>query len=373
MKIPIISYGVTKFKEHWDLELIDLIVKAADAAVEKINIKGNEIDAVYLANNFNVLNSSGGISTLVAERLGIKKVNLIGGTDFAGASVIQQAAKSIMSGENDVVLVVGAEKMSDFIAKDLLDIDALFLDEQEGIQGITPVALFAMITKAHMRKYGTKKEHLALISAQNHKNAKLNPKAQYPFEVSKEQVMNSPVVAEPITVLECSSNPDGAAALIMVKPELAEKYTKKPVYLIGSGQAQDTLALSSKKSLTEMESTINAAKIAYEKAGITSKEVDIAEVHDVFTISELIALEDLGFIEKGSFNGFDNLIPINTSGGLKGCGHPLAATGVRQACEIVMQLSEEAGDRQVKDAKIGLTQTIGGVGSSAVVNIFRVE
>lgn len=373
MKIPIVSYGVTKFTEHWDLDLIDLIVEAAQEAIKKINIKEDEIDAVYLANNFNILNSSGNLNTLVAEKLGIKKVNLIGGADTAGAATIQQAAESIISGENNVILVIGAEKTSDFLASDLIEINMLTLDKQEAYQGITPAALFAIITKAHIKQYGTTKENLALISVQNHKNAKLNPKAQYPFEVSKEQVINSTIVAEPITLLECCSNPDGAAALIMAKGSFAEKFKKTPVYLIGTGQAQDTLALSNRKSLTKMESTINAAKIAYEKAGITPKDIDLAEVYDVFSISELMALEDLGIIKKGAFKGFDNVIPINVSGGLKGCGHPLAATGVRQACEIVMQLSGEAGNRQIKDAKIGLTHTMSGIGSSAIVNIFGVE
>lgn len=373
MKIPIISYGVTKFKEHWDFDLIDLITYAAAEAIKKIDIKENEIGAVYLANNLNMLNGLGNLTSLVSEKLGVKKATLVGGEDAAGAAALQQAAMSIVSGENEVVLVIGAEKMSDFIASDLIEINTLLLDKEESLQGVAPAALFAMMSKAHMRQYGTNKEDLALISEQNHKNASLNPKAQYPFEVSKEQVLNSGVVAEPITMLECSSNPDGAAALIIVKPELAEKYTKKPVYLIGAGHAKDSLALSRRKSITKMESTINAAKIAYEKAGITSKDLDVAEVHDVFAISELMALEDLGIIEKGKFNGFESIIPINPSGGLEGCGHPLAATGVRQACEIVMQLSGEGGDRQVKDAKIGLTHTMSGTGSSSFVNIFGVN
>ncbi|MBW2974256.1 thiolase domain-containing protein [Candidatus Woesearchaeota archaeon] len=373
MKIPIVSYGVTKFKEHWDLDLIDLIIMAAQEAISRTDIKENEIDAVYVANSLNVADGSGSISVLAAEKLNIKKANLIGGTDIAGALAIKEAANSIRSGENDIVLVVGAEKMSDFIARDLLEMDKFFLDKEEGIQGITPVALFGLITKAHIREFGTKVEDLASISVKNHKNARLNPKAQYPFEITKEQVLNSGLVADPITVLQCSSNPDGAAALIMVKPELAKRYTEKPVYLIGCGEAQDSLAISRRKALTGMESTINAAKIAYRKAGIAPKDIDIAEVHDVFAISELMALEDLGIIEKGRFNGYDDIIPINKSGGLKGCGHPLAATGVRQACEIVMQLRGEGGERQVKDAKIGLTHTMGGIGASAVVNIFGVE
>jgi len=373
MKIPIISYATTRFKEHWDLDLIDLVVLAAKKAIQKIGIKEEDIDVVYLANNFNILNSSGNLNTLVAERLGIKKVNLIAGADIAGAAAIQQAAAAIQSGDDNLVLVIGAEKTSDFTSSDLIEINMLTLDKQEAYQGITPAALFAMITKAHMKQYGTAKEDIASVAVKSQKNAKLNTDAQYPFEVSKEQVMNSTTVAEPIKILECCSNPDGAAALIIAKEDIAKKYTKNPAYLIGTGQAHDTLSLSKRKSLTKMESTINAAKAAYEKAGISSKEIDIAEVHDVFSISELMALEDLGFVQKGKFDGFDNITPINVSGGLKGCGHALAATGVRQACEIVMQLSKEAGDRQVKDAKIGLTHTMSGTGSSSIVNIFGVE
>jgi acetyl-CoA C-acetyltransferase len=206
----------------------------------------------------------------------------------------------------------------------------------------------------------------------------MNPLAQFTNEITVEDVLNSPMVADPLTLYDCSPITDGAAALIICKAELAKKYSDNPVYIIGTGQASDTLALHDRKSLTTLEATIKAAQKAYKEAGITVKDVDLAEVHDCFTIAEIVATEDLGFCKKGEggklldegVTQIDGKIPINTSGGLKAVGHPVGATGVKQAVEIVLQLRGQAEKRQVKDAKIGLTHNVGGSGATAVVHIF---
>ena len=206
----------------------------------------------------------------------------------------------------------------------------------------------------------------------------MNPLAQFTNEITVDDVLNSPMVADPLTLYDCSPITDGAAALILCKAELAKKYTDNPVYIIGTGQASDTLALHDRRSLTMLDATVKAAQKAYKEAGITVRDIDLAEVHDCFTIAEIVATEDLGFCKKGEggklldegTTEINGKIPINTSGGLKAVGHPVGATGVKQAVEIVLQLRGKAEKRQVKDAKIGLTHNVGGSGATAVVHIF---
>jgi acetyl-CoA C-acetyltransferase len=219
---------------------------------------------------------------------------------------------------------------------------------------------------------------MAKVAVKNHHNGSMNPIAQFKDEITIDQVLNSTMVADPLTLFDCSPITDGAAAVILCKAELANKYTKDPVYIIGSGQASDTLALHDRRSLTTLDATVKAAQNAYKQAGITVNDIDFAEVHDCFTIAEIVATEDLGFCKKGEGGKLlDNnetqiggRIPVNTSGGLKAVGHPVGATGVKQAVEAVLQLRGQAGKRQVNDAKIGLTHNVGGSGATAVVHIF---
>jgi acetyl-CoA C-acetyltransferase len=235
-----------------------------------------------------------------------------------------------------------------------------------------------MIARRHMFEFGTTREQMAKVAVKNHHNGCLNPIAQFKKEITVEQVLSSPMVADPLTLFDCSPITDGAAALILCKAELAKKYTDDPIYIIGSGQASDTLALHDRRSLTTLDATVKAAQEAYKQAGITAKDIDLAEVHDCFSIAEIVATEDLGFCKKGEggklldekATEIGGRIPVNTSGGLKAVGHPVGATGIKQAVEIVLQLRGKAGKRQVKDAKIGLTHNVGGSGATAVVHIF---
>jgi acetyl-CoA C-acetyltransferase len=213
----------------------------------------------------------------------------------------------------------------------------------------------------------------------NHYHGSLNPKAQMQKEITIENVLTSRVIAWPLKLYDCSLITDGASCVILTRPELAKKYTDQPVHIIGSGQASDTIGLYERKSLTSLTSAKLAAKTAYEMAGITPKDVDIAEVHDCFTIVELMAYEDLGFCRDGEGgklieSGETRLggkIPVNTSGGLKAKGHPVGATGTAQAYEIYLQLTGQADRRQVKDARVGLTHNVGGSGATAAVHIYR--
>jgi acetyl-CoA C-acetyltransferase len=231
----------------------------------------------------------------------------------------------------------------------------------------------------HMHDYGTKEEQFAMAAVKNHYHATLNPKAHMQKEITLETAMKSRYVAWPLKLYDCSIVTDGASCLILTRPELAAKYTDNPVHIVGSGQASDSIGLYERKSLTSLQATKTAAKEAYDMAKLKPKDINLAEVHDCFTSAELIAYEDLGFCKPGESgklveNNETRLggrIPVNTSGGLKAKGHPVGATGTAQAYEMYLQLTGQADKRQVKDAKIGLTQNVGGSGATAAVHIYR--
>jgi acetyl-CoA C-acetyltransferase len=229
-----------------------------------------------------------------------------------------------------------------------------------------------------MHEFGTTREQLALVSVKNHANAKHNPYAQFHMDITVEDVLNSPMVADPLRLLDCSPITDGAACVILASEKKAKEFTDSPVYVTGSGQASSTISLHSRKRIPVVDSTINAGKEAYRRAGKSPKDIQVAEVHDAFTIGEIVAIEGLGFVEigkggKATEEGETQIggrIPVNTSGGLKAKGHPVGATGVAQAVEIALQLRGEAKGRQV-DADVGLSHNVGGSGGTAVIHIYE--
>jgi acetyl-CoA C-acetyltransferase len=245
--------------------------------------------------------------------------------------------------------------------------------------GITFPGIFAMMATAHMARYGTTEEQLAKVAVKNHENGMLNPKAHLQKRITVSDVLASRPVASPLKLYDCSLISDGASCIVLTNPKLAKKFTDAPVHIVGSGQAQDTLGLFERDDITTMKVTKLAAKQAYDMAKVDAKHIDIAEVHDCFTIAEIIAYEALGFCRQGAggklidddVTKMGGRIPVNTSGGLKAKGHPVGATGTAQTCEVYLQLTNQAGQRQVKGAEIGLTQNIGGSASTAVVQIYR--
>jgi acetyl-CoA C-acetyltransferase len=287
---------------------------------------------------------------------------------------------AVLSGLSDVVIVGGVEKMTHRTTAEVTEYLAMAADYPfEQFHGITFPGLFAMMATAHMHDYGTTEQQIAQIAVKNHHHGTLNPKAHMQKEVPLETVMGSKYVAWPLKLYDCSLISDGASCIILTKPELASKYTDQPVHIIGSGQATDAIGLYERESLTSLKSTKLASKTAYEMANIAPDQVNLAEVHDCFTIAELIAYEDLGFCKVGEGgklveSGATTLggcIPVNTSGGLKSKGHPVGATGTAQAYEMYLQLTGQADKRQVKDAQVGLTHNIGGSGATAAVHIYR--
>ncbi|MFQ5712239.1 MAG: thiolase domain-containing protein [Candidatus Geothermarchaeales archaeon] len=287
---------------------------------------------------------------------------------------------AVASGLADVALVGGVEKMTHRATPDVTEGLGTALDNwisQWG--GLTFPGVFALMATAHMDRYGTREEHLAMIAVKNHYNGSLNPKAHMQRVITLEEAMESRVIAWPLRLYDCSLITDGASCAVLTRPELAKRFSDTPVYITGSGAACDTLETHEREDFTTSLATKTASQEAYRMAGVEPKDVDLAEVHDCFTIAELVTYEDLGFcgpgeggrlIEEGQTK-IDGAIPVNTSGGLKAKGHPVGATGVAQAYEIYLQLLGEAGRRQVSGAEIGLSHNFGGFAASCAVHVYE--
>jgi len=384
-EVAVIGIGITKFGELWDKSFRQLIAEAGSKAILDAGIEGKEIDGMYVGSM-----SSGRfvgqehVGALVADAAGFSHMHIpstrVEGACASGGLAVRQGYLSIASGMNDIVVVGGMEKMNDVGGNDATATLATAADQEwEAFFGATFPALYAMIATRHMHEYGTTKEQLAQVAVKNHANGAKNPYAQYRREITLELAMNATTVAYPLGLLDCSPVTDGAASLILCAADKAKKYTDKPIKIIGSGQGSDSLALHGRRDICTLDATVHAAKTAYKQAGITSKDIDFAEVHDCFTIAEICAIEDLGFVKKGEggkaidnkITTLDGSLPVNTSGGLKSKGHPVGATGVAQMVEVTQQLRGEAEARQVKDAKIGLAHNVGGSGATCVVHIME--
>ncbi len=375
---------MTKFGEHWEKSLVDLAEEAGIKAVKDSKIELRDLDAILVGNMLSAsVTGQEHLGALLAERLGLKIPAMrIEGACASGAMAVYQAIQGINSGQYQRVLVVGVEKMTDLSTEEVnRALMGASAEAEEGINGLTFASLYALMAKAYMEKYSLKEKDLAQVSVKNHYHASLNPLAQFPFKVSLKQVLESQMVADPLKVLDCSPITDGAAGIILTNGEWRMENGELDVSIIGSSLVSDTLSLAARKEIIEQEATRKAVKEALKMAGIKLEEINLAEVHDCFTIAEIISLESLGFFKKGqagkaTVRGETRLggkLPVNTSGGLKASGHPLGATGVKQIIELVLQLRGQAEKRQVKKARIGLAQNIGGSGSTAVIHILKRE
>lgn len=386
--VAIIGVKNTKFGELWEKSLRDIVVEAGIGAIEDAGVSGKEINSLYVGN------MSGGrfveqehIGALIADYSGLSRNLHIPATRVeaacaSGGLALRQAIMSVASGYSDIVVAAGAEKMTDVGTEVASAALAAAADrEWEGMAGATFPGLYAMIAKLHMHKYGTTSEQLAEVAVKNHKNGSLNPIAQYKNLLTVDDVLKSIMVADPLRIFDCSPITDGASAVVLAPAEIAHKYTDTPIYIKATAQASDTIALHDRRDITTLDATVVAAKRAYSMAKVEPEDIDLVEVHDCFTIAEICAIEDLGFAEKGKGGvvtaegetAIGGRIPVNTSGGLKACGHPVGATGIKQAVEVVTQLRGDAGKRQVAGAKYGMTHNVGGSGATAVVHIFSRE
>ncbi len=384
MRVAVVGVGQTKFDEHWEKSLRDLSTEAGAIAINDAGIDGKDIQSLYIGNmSAGRFIGQEHLAALAADQAGLIPIpaTRCEAACASGALAFREAYFSILSGQYDIVMAAGAEKMTDLKGTDAIaTLMGAGDQEWESAIGLTFAGLYALMARSHMEKYGTTREQMAMVSVNNHKNGVHNPLAQFPAEITVDKVLNSPMISDPLTLLDCSPITDGASVVILASERVANRF-EKPVWILGSGQASDTLALHHRKSMTELLSTKVAAKIAYDQAGLKPENIDIAEVHDCFSINEIIAIEDLGFCEKGKGGQFvedgkiarDGERPINPTGGLKSIGHPVGATGVRQISDIVKQLRGDYGNLQVNGAKIGLALNIGGSGATAVANIFGSE
>jgi len=298
----------------------------------------------------------------------------------SGSMAVRAGWMNIASGLADLVLVVGAEKMTEASTPDVTEIlgragDFLW----EHPFGMTFPGYYAMIARAHMAKYGTTEEQLAAVAVKNHKYGALNPNAHMRKEITLEKAMTSFVVADPLKLFDCCLVSDGAAAILLASEEVAKRLRPDPIWLSGLGLGTGSLALAHRDDLTTLQATVEAASQAYRMAGVQPKDVDVAVVHDCFTIAEIVAYEDLGFCSPGEGGSLvedgdtyiGGRIPVNVDGGLKSKGHPIGATGVAMAVEIVKQLRGQAEEgRQVPRAEVGLSHNVGGSGQHTAIHIF---
>jgi len=369
--------GKTKFG-ILNKSIPELAYEAMFKALADSNLSINDIDMIYVANfAAGPLQNQLQLNSLIASLIpgiNIPILRIEAACASSGAAIYQAA---LMMNQVNNVMVIGVEKMTNInihdATKSIGSAGDMIIDQKQGL--IFP-ASYALVAQQHMLKYGTTEDDLALIAFKDHQNSKLNELAHFfGKEVSMEMIKKSPVICSPLKLFDCSPITDGAAAVILSN----KKRSDRDIEIVGSALATDTISLSQRKDLTSFTATKIASQSAYKQAKIKPSDIDVAEVHDCFTIAEIIAMEDLGFCEKGEAKNLiragetkiDGKIPIGPSGGLKGNGHPIGATGTSQICEIVQQLRGESGNRQVKKAKIGLTHNIGGVGGTCAVHILK--
>jgi acetyl-CoA C-acetyltransferase len=382
-RVAIIGVGIGKFGELWEKNLIDITLEAGMYAIFDSGVRGSDIDGMVIGNM-----SAGRFTG--QEHLGALAVDMGGLGDIpaysveaacaSGGAAVRQAYMAIKSGEHDVMLVLGTEKMSDVNQTEAMNTISVASDwEWEGMFGATFPALYAFMARRHMYEYGTTEEQLALPTVKNHKNAAHNPWAQFQSPVPIEVVMNSGMLADPLRILHSAPVTDGAAGLMMCREDLAKKFTDTPVFVDASDQRSDTLALHDRQSITTMSSVVTSTKYALKEAKLELKDIDVFELHDSFSIGEIILTEDVGIAKKGEggkaleegITEIGGKFPVNTSGGLKARGHPVGATGVAQIVELVFQLRGEAEKRQVDGAENALAVNIGGTGATSIVHVLR--
>lgn len=379
--VAIIGIGETKIGELWDLSLRELGINAGLSAIRDAGVKGVEIDKMYIGNmSAGRFINQEHIGPMIADYAGLDDVPSVriesGGA--SGGMALAQGYLSVAAGVDDIVVVGAAEKMTDVGDLEAKSILSSTSDgEWESICGATFDSLFAMMARYHMIKHGTTREQLAAVAVKNHAHGALNPNAQFRREIPLKTVLGSPMVSDPLTMFDCAPLSDGAAAVVLCPLENAESFRKDPVVILGTGMGGDHVAVHDRRDMDTMKATASAASKAFSMSGLGPGDMDFAEVHDNYSISEIMAIEDIGFFPKGDGGpatergdtALHSKIPVNTSGGLKAKGQPVGAVGVNQAVEAAIQLRGQGGDRQVQDARYGLIHNLGGTGASAVVHI----
>jgi len=368
-RVAIIGMGCTPFGEHWGKGPDDLLIDAAYEAYESAGVDPKDVDAYWLG----TMGQLSGLTLSIPLKIPYKPVSHVENFCATGSEALRQACYAVASGAYDIAMAIGVEKLKDSGFSGLVVAEPA----NDGTRGnMTPPAAFSLLAPAYFKKYGLDpdkgKDVLSRIAWKNHRNGAKNPKAQFRKEVPLEVIKNSPKVADPLGIMDCSGVSDGSAAAIVVRAEDAKKYRKDPIFIKAlsfiAGPGEGPLAQD--YDFTTFREVVASAEDAYRQAGVTDprSEISMAEVHDCFTPTELVLYEDLGFSPRGTawqdvLNGFFDLegeLPVNPDGGLKSFGHPIGASGLRMMYEMWLQLRGEAGPRQIEDPKLGLTHNLGG-------------
>ncbi len=379
-RVAVIGVGVTRFGRH-DRTSGELFAEAAGDAIADAGIRADEIQALYYGN---VTGGEGErqlhMGPLAASLLGLPTIPTTRFENACATSHVafRHAVMEIAAGVSDVVLVGGAERILHVPTDAATEYFAYCSDATfEQPAGLTFPGVFALIARAHMDKYGTTEEQMAHVAVKNHRHGVLNPKAQFQKAITIETVLKSAYVADPLKLFDCCPFTDGGAAIVLASEEVARR-RPRAVWVLGTQAASDAMFVHDKRDLSRVAATERAAQGAYRQAGKTPADVDVVELHDCFTIAEIVATEGLGFFEPGTgglaaergWTSLGGKIPVNPSGGLKAKGHPIGATGAAQIGEIVTQLRGEAGARQVEGAGTGLVHTLGGNTATVLVSLF---
>jgi acetyl-CoA C-acetyltransferase/acetyl-CoA acyltransferase len=378
-RVAVIGVGITKFGKH-DRTSAELFAEAAADAIVDAQISPSSVQALYYGN---VTGGPGErqlhMGPLAATALGVPGIPT---TRFETAcasshAAFRHAVMEIVSGVSDVVLVGGAERVLNVPTDAATEYFAYCSDATyEQSLGLTFPGVFALIARAHMDRFGTTEEQMAHVAVKNHRHGALNPKAQFQKEIALETVLQSPYVADPLKLFDCCPFTDGGAAVVLASEDVARRHSR-PIWVLASAAASDTMFIHEKPDLSRVSATERAALRAYADAGKTPADVDVVELHDCFTIAEIVATEGLGFFEPGAgavaaekgWTSLGGKLPVNPSGGLKAKGHPIGATGAAQIGEIVTQLRGDAGPRQVPGASVGLAHTLGGNTATVLVSL----
>ena len=384
-EVAVLGVGMTKFGELWDRSFREIGIEAGLQALVNARLSSGDLGALYLGNMASgSLIDQEHIGPLILDYAGLGARHLpavrVEGGGASGSLALHQGYLAVASGLYDFVVVGGAEKLTDVPDVTGNQITSSAADhEWEVVFGATLPALWALIARRHMHQYGTTREQLAHVAVHAHEMGAKNPNAHFRNRITVEQVLGAGVVAEPLGLFDCAPLSDGAAAVVLGPLETARKYTDTPIRIAASQVACDTMAVQHRRDVTTLDSTVVAARRAFEQARRAPADVNVAEIHDAYSISALLALEDLGFAEKGRAGpefeagrfGSRGELAVNVSGGLKAQGCPFGAVGVAQVVELVRQLRGEAKDRQVTGASLGLAHDVGGTGATSVVTLLE--
>lgn len=381
--VSIIGLGQTEVKEMWDTSLRHLAWYAIEAALDDAHV--SKVDALFVGNMAaGQLSNQMHLGALVADFAGLRGIEAVTveAADASGGAALRQAVLAVKSGLVETALVVGVEKMTDQVGSLATAVLASSLDaDYEAIHGLTVAGMGALLMRRYMHEYGVAVEDFANFSVNAHTNGSANPLAMFRNQLKAERFANAPQVATPVSLFDAAPNGDGAAAVIITRHERALDMVPQPIRIAGSALATDTLALHDRKDMLHLRAAELSAQRAMAAAGVSHDDIDLFELHDSFTVMAALSLEATGFAAAGAGwqlardeeIGRNGRIPISTFGGLKARGNPGGATGMYQIVEVARQLRNQAGDNQITDAKIGMAQSLGGSGATAVTHILQTD